>query len=62
MVQATLRRQYENNYLDARKQLGKMRVERLFSKLKAASRTSQSAEIKNILPLPYGFTFSSLIL
>lgn len=44
MAKATLRRQYENNYLDARKQLGKMRAERLFPKLKAASRPAQPVE------------------
>lgn len=44
MAKATLRRQYENNYLDARKQLGKTRAERLFPKLKAASRLTQPVE------------------
>lgn len=38
IAKATLRRQYETNYLDARKQFGKMRTERLFPKLKASPR------------------------
>ena len=38
IAKATLRRQYESNYLDARKQFGKMRAERLFPKLKASPR------------------------
>lgn len=38
IAKATLRRQYETNYLDARKQFGKMRAERLFPKLKASQR------------------------
>ncbi len=42
IAQAALRRQYENNYLDARKQLGKIRAERLFPKLKVKTRTLQS--------------------
>lgn len=44
IAQATLRRQYENNYLDARKQLGKIRAERLFPKVNSASRTAQTVE------------------
>ena len=44
IAQATLRRQYENNYLDARKQLGKMRAERLFPKLNSPPRPVQSVE------------------
>jgi len=44
MAKATLRKQYENNYLDARKQLGKTRAERLFPKLKTASRPVQPVE------------------
>ncbi len=38
IAKATLRRQYEANYLDARKQFGKARAERLFPKLKASPR------------------------
>lgn len=41
---ATLRRQYENNYLEARKQLGKIRAERLFPKLNTSNRSAQSVE------------------
>ena len=44
IAQATLRRQYENNYLDARKQLGKIRAERLFPKLNSSNRTTQTVE------------------
>ena len=44
IAQATLRRQYENNYLDARKQLGKMRAERLFPKFNSSNRTVQTVE------------------
>ena len=44
IARATLRRQYENNYLDARKQLGKIRAERLFPKLSTSSRSTQPAE------------------
>jgi hypothetical protein len=33
--------QYENNYLDARKQFGKSRAERLFPKLNNVNRSSQ---------------------
>ncbi len=44
IAQATLRRQYENNYLDARKQLGKIRAERLFPKLNNANRSAQTVE------------------
>jgi hypothetical protein len=47
IAKATLRRQYENNYLDARKQLGKIRAERLFPKLNTASKASPAAEIEN---------------
>ena len=42
IAQATLRRQYENNYLDARKQLGKKLAERLFPKLTTSVRTEIS--------------------
>ena len=38
IAKATLRRQYEINYLDARKQLGKTLAERLFPKLNNSSR------------------------
>ncbi len=38
MAKATLRRQYETNYLEARKQFGKTRAERLFPKLKVSQR------------------------
>ncbi len=44
IAQATLRRQYENNYLDARKQLGKIRAERLFPKLNNTNRSTQLVE------------------
>ncbi|MEK6480543.1 hypothetical protein WJR50_23570 [Catalinimonas sp. 4WD22] len=44
IAQATLRRLYENNYLDARKQLGKIRAERLFPKLSNSARTVQTME------------------
>ena len=44
IARGTLRRQYESNYLDARKQLGKMRAERLFPKLKMPNRVSTPAE------------------
>lgn len=47
MACAALRRQYENNYLDARKQLGKTLAERLFPKLNAggkADKTSSQAK------------------
>ena len=44
IAQATLRRQYENNYLDARKQFGKSRAERLFPKLNNVNRSSQLVE------------------
>ena len=36
--------QYENNYLDARKQFGKSRAERLFPKLNNVNRSSQLVE------------------
>jgi hypothetical protein len=39
IAKATLRRQYEINYLDARKQLGKTLAERLFPKLNNNSRS-----------------------
>ncbi len=39
IAKATLRQQYETNYLDARKQFGKTRAERLFPKLKTRPRT-----------------------
>ncbi|MEQ9438721.1 MAG: hypothetical protein RIG62_06715 [Cyclobacteriaceae bacterium] len=42
IARSTLRRQYENNYLDARKQLGKIRAERLFPKLNTSSRAAQT--------------------
>ncbi len=39
IAKATLRQQYETNYLDARKQFGKTRAERLFPKLKTRPQT-----------------------
>lgn len=44
IAKSTLRRQYENNYLDARKQLGKIRAERLFPKLNTSNRRLQPGE------------------
>jgi hypothetical protein len=46
IAKATLRQQYETNYLDARKQFGKIRAERLFPKLKVSQRplSAQPAE------------------
>lgn len=47
IARATLRRQYENNYLDARKQLGKIRAERLFPKLNTSSKATPAAVTEN---------------
>ena len=44
MACAALRRQYENNYLDARKQLGKTLTERLFPKLNVGSKADKTPE------------------
>ncbi len=42
MACTALRRQYENNYLDARKQLGKVLAERLFPKLNVGSKSDKA--------------------
>ncbi len=43
MACATLRRQYEGNYLDARRQLGKVLAERLFPTLKVSGKAEKTA-------------------
>ncbi len=42
MACTALRRQYENNYLDARKQLGKVLAERMFPKLTVGSKSDKA--------------------
>ncbi len=44
MARAELRRQYEINYLDARKLMGKPLAERLFPKLNSSNRANKPAE------------------
>lgn len=44
IAKSILRRQYEINYLDARKQVGKIRAERLFPQLNTSNRRLQPGE------------------